>query len=212
MKYKIKITWLSIFFAFFLTSVFASVSSGFQVDSIAASVDNTPITLNDLYFLYNFNMVNNLKYVKINETLPEAELKRLSNIYINRIIILKQQEKAGGVTINSRIINSRTLKITAQNFKKKFASLHKHISFSVFLSKFGFDKNDFYNFLKKLVIEKKFIKYRLQFFLFTIENGRGASKRQKQKYAAELTEKLKNMIINLRTHAKIKINDNFTGS
>ncbi len=207
MKYKTKTVSLWIFFTFFLMSFSAGVSSGFQVDSIAATVDDTPITLNDLYFLYNFNMVNNLKYVKINETLPEAELKHLSNIYINRIIILKQQEKAGGL-----IINSRTLKVMAQNFKKKFASLHKHISFSVFLSKFGFDKNGFYNFLKKIVIEKKFIKYRLQFFLFTIENGRETSKKLNKKYAAELTKKLKNMIVNLRMHAKIKINDNFTGS
>ena len=207
MKYKIKTAWLSIFFAFFLTSVSANVSSGFQVDSIAASVDNTPITLNDLYFLYNFNMVNNLKYVKINKTLTKGELKRLTNIYINRIIILNQQEKAGGL-----IVNNLTLKAMAQNFKKKFAVLHRHTSFSVFLSKFGFDKNSFYNFFKKILIEKKFIKYRLQFFLFTIENGRGTSKKQKQKYAAELKKKLKNMIVNLRMHAKIQINDNFTGS
>ncbi|MGC8554182.1 MAG: hypothetical protein ACP5NA_01645 [Candidatus Acidulodesulfobacterium sp.] len=207
MKCKIQTIWIAIFFACFLTSVSATVSNGFQVDFIAASVDNKPITLNDLYFLYNFNMVNNLKYVKINETLPKAELKRLTNIYINRIIILKQQEKAGGL-----IINNRTLKAMAQKFKKKFAYLHRHTSFSFFLSKFGFDKNGFYNFLKKILIEKKFIKYRLQFFLFTIENGRGASKNQKQKYSAELAKKLKNMIINLRMHAKIKINDNFSGS
>jgi hypothetical protein len=207
MKYKIKIIWISIFFSFFLTFVSATVSSGFQVDSIAASVGNTPVTLNDLYFLYNFNMVNNLKYVKINETLPKAELKRLANIYINRIIILKQQEKAGGL-----VIHNRALKAMAQNFKKKFAYLHRHTSFSLFLSKFGFNKNGFYNFLKKILIEKKFIKYRLQFFLFTIENGRRYSKNQKQKYSAELAKKLKNMIINLRIHAKIKINDNFSGS
>ncbi len=207
MKYKIKTAWLSFFFAFFLTSVSASVSSGFQVDSIAASVDNTAITLNDLYFLYNFNMVNNLKYVKINKTLTNGELKHLTNIYINRIIILNQQEKAGGL-----IISNPALKAMAQNFKKKFAVLHRRTSFSVFLSKFGFDKNGFYNFLKKIIIEKKFIKYRLQFFLFTIANGRGTAKKQKQKYAAELAKKLKNMIVNLRMHAKIKINDNFTGS
>ena len=207
MKYKMKTIWISIFFACFLASVSATVSSGFQADYIAASVGNTPITLNDLYFLYNFNMVNNLKYVKINKTLTKGELKRLTNIYINRIIILNQQEKAGGL-----IVNNLTLKAMAQNFKKKFASLHRHTSFSLFLSKFGFDKNDFYNFLKKILIEKKFIKYRLQFFLFTIKNGRGASKKQKQKYSAELAEKLKNMIVNLRMHSKIKINDNFTGS
>ena len=204
MKYKIKTMSALIFLACFSMVALASISSyGFQVDYIAASVDDTPITLNDLYFLYNFNMVNNLKYVKINGTLSKAELKRLANIYINRIIIFKQQEKAGGV-----IINSQTVKIFALNFKRKFAALHKHTSFIAFLKKFGLDRNGFYNFLKKILIEKKFIKYRMQFFLFTIENGQKASKKQEQKNAVELAKKLKDMIINLRMHSKIEINYN----
>lgn len=204
MKRKIKNISIIIFLSCILLSVFTVDSNGFLADDIAASVDNTPITLNDLYFLYNFNMVNNLKYYKINGTIPNIELKRALNIYINRILILKEEEKTGGRTISKHTIN-----LLAAGFKKKFEILHKRINFISFLKKFGFDKNSFYIFLKNILVEKEFVSDRLKFFLFALRGNAKISQNSKQKYGKELSAKLKHMMFNIKMHAKIEINGNF---
>ncbi|MHB1546446.1 MAG: SurA N-terminal domain-containing protein [bacterium] len=179
-------------------------SHGFLADEIAASVDNTPITLNELYFLYNFNMINNLKYRKIGKTVSPAKLKHILNFYINRILILKQEEKTGGLSVSESRINS-----LASDFEKKFNALHKRIGFNLFLAKFGLNKSDFLTFVKNILIEKIFIDEQLHFFLFTLENGVKTTQGAKQKYNKELSLKLKNLLLNLKKHAEININDNF---
>lgn|GEM_PF-5047298 len=192
------------FLCLMILSLSAANSYGFLADEIAASVNNTPITLNELYFLYNFNAVNDLKYRNINKTVSDAKLKRVLNIYINRILILKQEEKTGGLTVSESSINELTA-----SFEKKFKMLHKKISFNSFLAKFGLNKTDFKIFVKNILSEKIFIDERLRFFLLSIENSGKIMQSVKKKYGKELSLKLKKLLFNLKKHSEIEINDNF---
>ncbi|MHB1660536.1 MAG: SurA N-terminal domain-containing protein [bacterium] len=192
------------FLSFIILSLYAVSSYGLLIDEIAASVDNTPITLNELYFLYNFNSINNLKYRKISKTISGNNLKHTLEIYINRLLILKQEQKTGALSASQAQVNS-----FIGVFEKKFKILHKHIDFDSFLAKFGFSKETFYIFSRNILLEKVFINKRLHFFLFTIENSGKLSGGAKQKYSGALSLKLKNFLLNLKKHAEIEINDNF---
>ncbi len=200
---KINIFTIS-FLSFIILSLSVSGSYGFLTDEIAASIGNTPITLNELYFLYNFNMVNNLKYRNINKTISDGKLKHALNLYINRMLILKQEERTGGLSISESQVN----KLTA-GFERKFKILHKRIGFNLFLAKFGLNKTSFHTFVKNILIEKIFIGEQLHFFLFTLENSGKIAHGARQKYNKELSLKLKNLLLSLKRHAKIEINDNF---
>lgn len=195
-----------IYFLFFFILLFlpAKISYGFLTDGIVASVDNTPVTLNELYFLFNFDKINNLKYRKINKTIPKSKLKHILNIYINRLAILKWEEKTGGLSVSENKVN-----LLAASFRKKFKIIHKLKNFNSFLAKFGYNNKDFYLFCRNILIEKTFIKERLDLFLFTLENTLKISQSSKNKYAKELSIKLKDMLFNLKKHLKIEINDNF---
>ena len=200
---KINILGIS-FLCFIIISLFAANSYGFLTDEVAASVDNTPITLNELYFLYNFNAINNLKYRSLNKTVSNVKLKHILNFYINRMLILKQEEKTGGLSISENKVNALTA-----GFEKKFKMLHKKTGFNSFLTKFGLNKTDFNVFAKNILIEKNFIDERLRFFLFTLENSGKITQDAKQKYNKGLSLKLKNMLLSIRKHSEIEINDNF---
>jgi predicted XRE-type DNA-binding protein len=200
---KINIFGIS-FLYFIVISLFAANSYGFLTDEIAASVDNTPITLNELYFLYNFNAINNLKYRNLNKIISNVKLKPTLNFYINRMLILKQEEKVGGLKVSESRVNALT-----SDFEKKFKMIHKKTGFNSFLTKFGLNKTDFNVFVKNILIEKIFIDERLRFFLFTLENSGKITQNVKQKYNKELSLKLKNMLSGIKKHSEIEINDNF---
>ncbi len=200
---KINIFGIS-FLYFIVISLFAANSYGFLTDEIAASVDNTPITLNELYFLYNFNAINNLKYRDLNKIVSNVKLKPTLNFYINRMLILKQEEKVGGLKVSESRVNALT-----SDFEKKFKMIHKKTGFNLFLAKFGLNKTDFNVFVKNILIEKIFIDERLRFFLFTLENSGKITQNVKQKYNKELSLKLKNMLSGIKKHSEIEINDNF---
>ena len=200
---KINIFGIS-FLYFIVISLFAANSYGFLTDEIAASVDNTPITLNELYFLYNFNAINNLKYRNLNKIVSNVKLKPTLNFYINRMLILKQEEKIGGLKVSESRVNALT-----SGFEKKFKMIHKKTGFNSFLAKFGLNKTDFNVFVKNILIEKIFIDERLHFFLFVLENSGKITQNVKQKYNKELSLKLKNMLSGIKKHSEIEINDNF---
>jgi hypothetical protein len=192
------------FLSIAILSIAAANSYAFLTDEIAASVGSTPVTLNELYFLYNFNMINNLKYSKIGKTITMGELRHILNIYINRTVILKQEEKTGGVTISAKQVNS-----LISSFKKKYEIMHKKTGFKLFLSKFGLNEASFYNAARNILIEKSFIKERLSFFLFTMENTGKNNRGYEQKHNKELAVKLKNLLLRLKEKSKIKINGGF---
>ena len=192
------------FLCLMILSLTAASSYGFLADEIAASVNNTPITLNELYFLYNFNAINNLKYRNFNKTVSDAKLKRILNFYINRMLILKQEEKTGGLKVPESSIDELTA-----GFEKKFKMLHKKTPFNSFLAKFGLNRTDFKVFAKNILSEKIFIDERLRFFLFSIENSGKITQRVKRKYSKELSLKLKKFLFNLKKRSEIEINDNF---
>ena len=87
--------------------------------------------------------------------------------------------------------------------------LHKKTGFNSFLTKFGLNKTDFNVFAKNILIEKIFIDEQLRFFLFTLENSGKITQSAKQKYNKELSLKLKNMLLGIKKHSEIEINDNF---
>ena len=192
------------FLCHMILSLSGASSYSFLADEIVASVDNTPITLNELYFLYNFNAINNLKYRNLNKTVSSAKLKHILNFYINRMLILKQEEKTGGLNASESSIHELTA-----GFKKKFKMLHKKITFNSFLAKFGLNKTDFKVFAKNILSEKIFIDEQLRFFLFTIENSGKITQSVKRNYNKELSLKLKKLLSNLKKRSKIEINDNF---
>jgi hypothetical protein len=149
-------------------------------------------------------MINNLKYRRIGKGVSGVELKHMLNFYINRMLILKQEEKTGGSPVSEIQVNLLT-----SGFEKKFKMLHKKIAFNAFLAKFGLNKIAFHVFAKNILIEKKFIDERLRFFLFTLENNGKIAPGAKQKYNKELSLKLKNLLLRLKSRAEIEINDNF---
>ncbi len=194
-----------IFLSYFTILFLSAVNShGFLADEVAASVDNTPITLNELYFLYNFNMINHLKYRKINQTVNNTELRQTLNFYINRMLILNQEKKTGGTKVSESSINLLTA-----DFKKKFKFLHKRTSFNLFLEMFGLNEIDFRAFAENILIEKIFINERLSFFMLTLENREKISTNAKQKRNKELSLELRNLLLKLKSNAKIQINNNF---
>ncbi len=206
---KIINTKTGIFITLFLSAFFLFIrqcsSREFLTDGIAASVDNTPITLNELYFLYNFGMINDLKYRKIGEAASKNDLRRSLTISINRLLILKQEKKIGGIPVSDADINS-----FAADFKKKFGILHKNIKFDAFLKTFGFDERTFDIYVKDILLEKLFINERLRLFLFTLENAKGIDGGAlKENYAKRLSSKLKDLLSRLRAGAKIEINGNY---
>ncbi len=190
---------------FLLFFIFLSKNSyGFLVNEIVGSVDNIPITLNELYFFNNFNRINNLKYNKFNHRFSKSSLKKSLNVYINRLLILRQEKKFGAVKISERQIDAYI-----KGFEKKFKMLHKNMLFSVFLKTYGFNKIMFVDYVKNILLEKEFIHERLHFFLYSFEKSISTPSSTKKIQSRELLSRLKDWVNRLRRRANIEINDNY---
>lgn len=183
-------------FFLFLTITFSKSSYGFLIDEIVGSVDNIPVTLNELYFFADVNQINNLKYNKFNHGFSKSSLKNNLNVYINRLLILRQEKKIGVIKISEKQVNAYI-----EGFKKKFKITHKNMLFPVFLKKYGFDETMFLDYVKNILVEKEFIYERLHFFLYSSDIKKIQNK--------ELLSKLKDWVDGLRMRAKIEINNNY---
>lgn len=190
---------------FLLFFIFLSKNSyGFLMDEIVGSVDNIPITLNELYFFVTFNRINNLKYNKLNHRFSKSDLKRNLSIYINRLLILRQEKKIGIIKISKKQIDSHI-----KGFKKKFKMVYKHMSFSTFLGKYGFNNAVFFDYVKNILLEKGFIHERLHFFLYSSEKSINTPSSTKKIQSKELLSKLKDWVNRLRRRANIEINGSY---
>lgn len=200
LKWKIYL----LFFLILLLSVFkVSSSYAFLADEVAASVNDTPITLNYLYFLYNFRKINSGRYSDIKTVPPQSELKRMLDFSINRMLILDRERKIGSIKINAAEINA-----FIKNFQGKFISLHKHMDFKDFLKRFGYNERSFRLFAKDILIEKAYISNRLQIFLYIMQNS-PASGGNKAKDAKEFKAGVDKMLDRLKSDSKININDGY---
>lgn len=188
---------------FLLTIMSIKNSYGFLIDEVAGSVDNVPVTMNELYFFVAFNRIVNLKNYKTDHMLSRNSFKKKLNIYINRLLILKQEKKIRIITVSKKQIEAYV-----SSFKKKFKMTHKGMPFSVFLRKYGYDEVMFSGYVKNVLIERQFIYKRMQIFLYTSEKNINAPNNTKKIQSALLLPMLKDWIARLRKHARIEINDN----
>ncbi|MHB8291455.1 MAG: hypothetical protein ACYDEG_03210, partial [bacterium] len=128
-------------------------------DEIIASVDNNPITLNDIYFLGNFRRILYGKKRSFNHKFSNKKIDKLLNIYINRFLILKEEHKIDIINIPADYLNSY-MKSFMQDYRKKY----KNLKFSQFLIIFGYNSTEFKNFIRNVLIEREFIVEHLKLF------------------------------------------------
>ncbi|MCL5674047.1 MAG: hypothetical protein M1407_05470 [Deltaproteobacteria bacterium] len=128
-------------------------------DEIIASVDNNPITLNDIYFLGNFRRILYGEKGLFNNKFSDKKINKLLNIYINRFLILKEEHKIDIIKIPVNYLNSY-IKNFMQDYRKKY----KNLKFSQFLIIFGYNYTKFENFIRNILIEKEFIAEHLKLF------------------------------------------------
>lgn len=191
----------------FLTLALSKSSHGFLLDEIVGSVNNIPITMNEVQFFNIINQIDNSQNGSLgglNHNISGKYLKKNLDAYINRLLVLRQEKKFGGVTISQTMLDNYTV-----NFKKKFKIFNKNMLFPAFLEKYGYNDAAFSKYIKNILYEKKFIAERLHFFLYTsdngvniLNNGSGFKKIPKKVLLADL----KKWINRLRKRAKVEIN------
>ncbi|RZD16978.1 MAG: hypothetical protein EVJ46_01715 [Candidatus Acididesulfobacter guangdongensis] len=128
-------------------------------DEIIASVDNKPVTLNDIYFLGNFRRILYGSKKTFDDKFSDKKIVKLLNIYINRFLILKEEHKIDIININKVYLNSYIKKFM-QDYKRKYKSL----KLSHFLAIFGYNYVKFENFMEDMLIERGFIIEHLKLF------------------------------------------------
>jgi hypothetical protein len=128
-------------------------------DEIIASVDDKPVTLNDIYFLGNFRRILYGSKKTFDNKFSDKKIVKLLNIYINRFLILKEEHKIDIININAVYLNSYIKKFM-QDYKRKYKSL----KLSHFLAIFGYNYLKFENFMKDMLIEREFIIEHLKLF------------------------------------------------
>ena len=128
-------------------------------DEIIASVDDKPVTLNDIYFLGNFRRILYGSKKTFDVQFSDKKIVKLLNIYINRFLILKEEHKIDIININAVYLNSYIKKFM-QDYKRKYKSL----KLSHFLAIFGYNYLKFENFMKDMLIEREFIIEHLKLF------------------------------------------------
>jgi hypothetical protein len=128
-------------------------------DEIIASVDDNPMTLNDIYFLGNFRRILYGKKGSFNNKFSDKEINKLLNIYINRFLILKEEHKIDIINIPVNYLNSY-IKNFMQDYRKKY----KNLKFSQFLIIFGYNYTEFKNFIRNILTEREFIIEHLKLF------------------------------------------------
>ena len=128
-------------------------------DEIIASVDNNPITLNDIYFLGNFRRILYGEKGLFNNKFSDKKINKLLNIYINRFLILKEEHKIDIINVTKVYLNSYIKKFI-KDYKRKY----KNLKLSHFLAIFGYNYLKFKNFMKNMLIEREFIIEHLKLF------------------------------------------------
>ncbi len=128
-------------------------------NEIIASVDDNPITLNDIYFLGNFRRILYGGKSSFNNKFSDKKINKLLNIYINRFLILKEEHKIDIINIPVNYLNSYI-----KNFMQDYRRKYKNLKFSQFLIKFGYNYTEFKKFIRNLLIEREFIIEHLKLF------------------------------------------------
>ncbi len=128
-------------------------------DEIIASVDDKPVTLNDIYFLGNIRRILYGSKKTFYDKFANKNIVKLLNIYINRFLILKEEHKIDIININTAYLNSYIKKFM-QDYKRKYSNL----KLSHFLAIFGYNYSRFENFMKDMLIEREFIIEHLKLF------------------------------------------------
>ncbi len=200
-----KINFLIILLSCIILLFYANTNAhSFLLDEIVASVNNRSVTLNELYFFGNFRTILYKKHGNFNEKFNNNQLKRLLDIYINRILILNDERGINIITIRNSAVNNFIKK-----FKNEYRLKYKNLKFSNFLARFGYNNERFFYFIKDILIEREFIVKRLKLF-FNISRSKTEAINLKGKQVElferkELTADLKNWIKRLRKNAKIDI-------
>lgn len=128
-------------------------------DEIIASVDDKPVTLNDIYFLGNFRRILYGSKKTFDVQFSDKKIVKLLNIYINRFLILKEEHKIDIINVTKVYLNSYIKKFI-KDYKRKY----KNLKLSHFLAIFGYNYLKFKNFMKNMLIEREFIIEHLKLF------------------------------------------------